>query len=210
MPAPGAAISDDKRTTGIVITARDTLAGPVDRHLPGAGRTGDCEQLRTGVGHGSIFIKPASAEKPRIGKAVVITPPFVNVGICFNQRVCIIIVDGRHDFPRGPQRTILDFCKHSVQALVPAGPEGGEMGAMRRRLVGLGRGCVKDDEKRQSCRVGKGGLSCCRNECHGINNRASEDPRPARVDRAGGGIGEKIRHPMFLVQAPGSAGEVFG
>lgn len=84
------------------------------------------------------------------------------------------------------------------------------MGAILRRLVGLGRGCVKDDEKRQSCRVGKGGLSCYRNECHGINNRASEDPRPARVDRAGGGIGEKIRHPMFLVQAPGSAGEVFG
>ena len=96
------------------------------------------------------------------------------------------------------------------QALVPAGPEGGEMGALLRRLAGLGRGCVKNDEKRQSCRVGKGGLSCYRNECHGINNRASEDPRPARVDRAGGGIGEKIRHPMFLVQAPGSAGEVFG
>ncbi len=78
------------------------------------------------------------------------------------------------------------------------------MAAILRTLVGLGRGCVKNDEKRQSCRVGKGGLRYCRNECHGINKRASEDPCPARVDRAGGGIGKKIRHPMFLVLASGS------
>jgi hypothetical protein len=74
----------------------------------------------------------------------------------------------------------------------------------------MGHGCVVDDEKKQPCRAGKGGLSYCRNECHGINCRASEGPRPARVDRAGGGLGEGIRRPMFLVQASRSAVEIHG
>ena len=55
-PPPAATISDDKRTTGIVVTGSPTLVDPVDRHLPGAGRTGDCEQVRTGGGHDTILL----------------------------------------------------------------------------------------------------------------------------------------------------------